>query len=330
VTARSPDDRGLPNGAGGGDTTAPLLRIRGVTGPFGPIVALSDVRSRVRSGEILGLIGTNGRPARPPCQLHEPAVRGRARVESSSTAGRCSTSPPRLARVGIGLLSTHRVCSNTMPVTTVMVGTSRARGGFGADASGSGPWARRAPGRERACQLRGGLVRAARTSRRSRTCRRRGPFPVKKAGELDARAGVRAQAACCSTSGRRAQPRGGRAHGRDGTDDRGAFGVTFLIGRAPPQLRMRVSDRVVAGGDLDFGRTGQGTPAEIAGPPEVIRALPGESRHARDARPGGRRRKLRRDNMLRGVSLEAPNGGMVALIRANGEGKKTNDAAREL
>jgi branched-chain amino acid transport system ATP-binding protein len=274
VTAdHSPEDMGIyrtaPEGA---DPTLPLLRIRGVTVRFGPIVALSDVSFEVRRGEILGLIGPNGAGKTTLfnclsrlCEVERGSI---------DLDGRSLLAVPRhdIARVGIGRTFQHLGLFNTMSVTdNVMVGTHvRERGGFWADAlriPGLVHGERRA--RERARQLieRLDLAPVAHLPVGGL------PFPVKKRVEL-ARA-LASEPVLLLLD----EPAGGLNHeeverlGELVRMVRESFGVTILMVEHHLNFVMRVSDRVVA---LDFGRTlAEGTPAEMQAHPEVIRAYLG-------------------------------------------------------
>jgi len=275
VTAeRSPDDNGTLRISPAGAAAAhdPLLRIRGVTVRFGAIAALSDVSFEVRRGEILGLIGPNGAGKTTLfnclsrlCELE----RGTIELD-----GRSLREVPRhaIARIGIGRTFQHLALFETMSVLdNVLVGTHvRGRGGFFADAlrmrslvAGEQRFA------DHARALLERLDLAALATRPVGGL----PFAIKKRVEL-ARA-LAAEPKLLLLD----EPAGGLNHeevGRLGDQIRAirdAFGVTVLMVEHHLNFVMRVSDRVVA---LDFGRTlAQGTPAEMAAHPEVIRAYLG-------------------------------------------------------
>ncbi len=271
---RSPEDNGTLRirPAEAAAARGPLLRIRGVTVRFGAITALSDVSFEVRRGEVLGLIGPNGagKTTLFNC-LSRLCEIERGTIELD---GRSLREVPRhaIARIGIGRTFQHLALFDTMSVLdNVLVGTHvRGRGGFLADAlrmrslvAGEQRFA------DHARALLERLDLAALAARPVGGL----PFAIKKRVEL-ARA-LAAEPKLLVLD----EPAGGLNHeevGRLGDQIRAirdAFGVTVLMVEHHLNFVMRVSDRVVA---LDFGRTlAEGTPAEMAAHPEVIRAYLG-------------------------------------------------------
>jgi branched-chain amino acid transport system ATP-binding protein len=251
---------------------APLLRIVGVTVRFGAIIALNEVTFDVRRGEILGLIGPNGAGKTTLFNCLSRLVeieRGELELDGRSLLGL-----PRhaIARAGIGRTFQHLALFETMSVLdNVLVGSHvRGGGGFVADA----------------LRLRG-LVRAERRARdqavalldRLDLTSIAGtpvgglPFAVKKRVELARALASEPKLVLLD------EPAGGLNHeeverlGELIRTIRDAFGVTILMVEHHLNFVMRVSDRVVA---LDFGRTlAEGTPADMAAHPEVIRAYLG-------------------------------------------------------
>jgi len=274
VTAdRSPDDMGIYRTAPeGGDPAAPLLRIRGVTVQFGPIVALSDVSFEVRRGEILGLIGPNGagKTTLFNCLSRLCEVE-RGSIELD---GRSLLDVPRhdIARVGIGRTFQHLGLFNTMTVTdNVMVGTHvRERGGFWADALRIRTLVhgeRRA--RERACQLieRLDLAPVAHLPVGGL------PFPVKKRVELARALASEPKLLLLD------EPAGGLNPTETQTlmeiirRLRDESGLTIVVVEHDMELVMGISDRVAV---LDHGRKiAEGKPREIAADPAVVEAYLG-------------------------------------------------------
>lgn len=88
-------------------TTAPILRIRGLTKRFGGVMAVRDLTFDVCAGELLGLIGPNGSGKSTVMSmimgLHTPDV-GRIEFEGQAIAG---LAPHKIARRGISLVFQH-------------------------------------------------------------------------------------------------------------------------------------------------------------------------------------------------------------------------------
>jgi branched-chain amino acid transport system ATP-binding protein len=250
----------------------PLLRISGVTVRFGAIVALNEVSFEVRAGEILGLIGPNGagKTTLFNCLSRLCDVeRGAIELE-----GRSLLAVPRheIARMGIGRTFQHLALFETMSVLdNVMVGYHvRGRGGFTADAFRIPSLVRsERSARTAACEL---LERMDLTALAAVPVGLL-PFATKKRVELARALAGEPKLLLLD------EPAGGLNHeeverlGDMVRTVRTTFGVTILMVEHHLNFVMRISDRVVA---LDFGKTlAEGTPAEMQGHPEVIRAYLG-------------------------------------------------------
>jgi len=310
----------LPNGAGGGDPTAPLLRSAESPCSSARLWALSGRAFEVRRGEILGLIGPTA-PARPPCSNCLSRLCESSAGRSSSTV-RSLLDVPATTRAGRDrpYFPAPRAGQHHDRDRQRDVGTHvRERGGLGDGAQEPDLVHGERRARERLPD-----DRAARPPRRSRTCGRRAAFRSRSVSRARARAGVRDQAlllderqagsttrrssAWVSWSG---DPRGVRRHDPDG--------------RAPLNFVMR-------GRPGGRPRLRPHRPRALpprCGPPRVITGLPGSADMSGllvledvDASYGA-------TTVLRGVSSRVADGGMVALLGPTAPAKD-HDAASAL
>jgi branched-chain amino acid transport system ATP-binding protein len=239
---------------------------------FGGIVALDGVSFEVAPGRIVGLIGPNGagKTTLFNCisRLY-PCERGDIRF-----AGGSLLALPRHRIAGLGIARTFQNVAlfGTMSVLdNVMVGRhSRGRGGFFANALRV-PYAVRSDraAREHARALLAELA----LERHADTPVARLPFGTQKRVEL-ARA-LAAEPKLLLLD----EPASGLNHEEVGAIGalirrlRERFSLTILLVEHHMQLLMSLADWVVA---LNFGRRiAQGTPAEVRGHPELVRAYLG-------------------------------------------------------
>ena len=239
---------------------------------FGAIVALSDVSFDVRRGEILGLIGPNGagKTTLFNCLSRLCEVeRGEIELAGKSLL---ELPPHAVARAGIGRTFQHLALFDSLSVLdNVMSGAFvRGHGGWIADAL-------RLPG------LVTGEARAATRARRLLDRLDLAAYADTPAGALSFAIKKRVELARALAGEPTLllldEPAGGLNHeevDQLGSVIRGVrdeLGVTILMVEHHLSFVMKISDRVVA---LDFGKTlAQGTPAEMAAHPEVIRAYLG-------------------------------------------------------
>lgn len=253
-----------------GDKT--LLRVQDVTVRFGGIVALDRVSFDVRRGEIRGLIGPNGAGKSTlfnclsrlyPC--NEGSIHFDGHVLSAQKRH-------RVAALGVGRTFQNLALFRTMTVReNVLVGAhARHRAGFLSDTL-------RLPSSRRAERAATDLARHAIDLVGLRAFEDAVvadlPFGTQKRVEL-------ARALTCEPSLLLLdEPACGLNHeeiqslGDLVKDIRHRLGLTVLLVEHHMGLVMSVCDRIVA---LNFGRKiADGTPAEVRGHPEVIRAYLG-------------------------------------------------------
>ena len=250
----------------------PLLRVREVAVRFGGIVALDGVSFDVAPGQIVGLIGPNGagKTTLFNCvsRLYE--------CDSGEIVfdGRPLGAVPRhrIAGIGIGRTFQNLALFRTMTVLdNVMVGHhSRTRGGFFANALRL-PYAVQSD-RDAARQAHA-LLELLELEQLGATRVSELPFGTQKRVEL-ARA-LAAEPKLLLLD----EPASGLNHeevGRLGAlirRLRDGLRLTVLLVEHHMNLVMSISDWVVA---LNFGRRiAQGTPAEVRGHPELVKAYLG-------------------------------------------------------
>ena len=257
-----------------GDAGQALLRVQDVAVRFGGIVALDGVSFDVAPGRIVGLIGPNGagKTTLFNCisRLYE-CDRGDITFDGQSLL---ALPRHRMAGLGIGRTFQNVALFRTMSVLdNVMVGRhSRSRGGFFANALRL-PLAVRSDSasRERAREL----LALLELERFADVPVAALPFGTQKRVEL-ARA-LAAEPKLLLLD----EPASGLNH-----EEVGAIGalirslrerlkLTVLLVEHHMQLLMSLSDWVVA---LNFGkRIAEGTPAEVRGHPELVKAYLGAS-----------------------------------------------------
>jgi len=254
--------------------TMPLLSVRDVTVRFGGIVALEGVSFDVANGHIVGLIGPNGagKTTLFNClsRLYE-FERGDIDFDGRSLK---TLARHRIAAIGVGRTFQNLALFRSMTVrdNVLLGGHCRTRGGFLANMLrlplvGREERRLQAQARELIELLDLQDVEARRVADL--------PFGFQKRVEL-ARA-LASQPKLLLLD----EPAAGLNH----EEVEGLMGiirrvrdqlrVTILLVEHHMSLVMRVSDRVIA---LDFGRKiADGTPSEVQGHPEVIRAYLGSA-----------------------------------------------------
>ena len=264
---------------------ADLLRVDGVTVRFGGITALDRVSFAVRAGHIVGLIGPNGAGK---TTLFNCLSRLYAYSEGQILfEGRPLIDTPAhgIAALGIGRTFQNLALFRTMTVrqNIMLGGHCRTRSGFFANAL-------RLPGVQREESAldahADALIELLELQRVAAARVMDLPFGTQKRVELARALASRPKLLLLD------EPAGGLNHEEVGAlmallrQVRDRLALTLLLVEHHMNLVMRVSDQVVA---LDFGRViADGTPAEVQGNADVIRAYLGVDAEARaEAEPAG-------------------------------------------
>ncbi len=244
--------------------SAPLLRIDGLCVRFGAVRALDGVSLDVHPGELVGLIGPNGAGKTTLFNAISRLCAPERGVIELAGASLCALAPHDVARAGVGRTFQHTALFDTQSARdNVRTGAfSRTRRGFLADVLRPRP----AFDADRLLARLGVLAHA-------RVPAGELGFAIRKRIEL-ARALAGAPRLLLLD-----EPAGGLNHDEAaalGALIRGLrdeLGLAILMVEHHLGFVMQLSDRVVA---LDFGKVlAQGTPAEIAAHPEVIRSYLG-------------------------------------------------------
>jgi branched-chain amino acid transport system ATP-binding protein len=253
-------------------STAELLRVDGVTVRFGGITALDKVSFSVAAGHIVGLIGPNGagKTTLFNClsRLYSFSE-GKILFEGRPLVAQ----PPHgIASLGIGRTFQNLALFRTMTVrqNIMLGGHCRTRSGFFANALRL-PRVRR---EERALQAHADQLIELLELRSVAEARVMDlPFGTQKRVELGRALASDPKLLLLD------EPAGGLNHEEVGVlmallrEVRNRLNLTMLLVEHHMNMVMRVSDQVVA---LDFGRViADGTPAEVQGNVEVIRAYLG-------------------------------------------------------
>jgi len=254
---------------------AALLQTDGLSRNFGGLAAVADLGLAVQGGELLGLIGPNGAGKTTVFNLISgviPPSRGRVVFKGAEITGR-----PAFAIVRLGLARTFQIptlFSSFSTLDNVLLGAYPHRRRRPIDVV----LARRPPvddgvARERALELLRFLHLDGVQDEQVRNL----PHGDQKKVELAVALASRPELLLLD------EPFAGLS--ADEIEDMAEHiqrlrreGMTFVLVEHNMRALMRLADRVCV---LNFGqKIAEGTPREIAGNPEVIRAYLGTKRHA--------------------------------------------------
>jgi branched-chain amino acid transport system ATP-binding protein len=262
----------LPKAAGPAESSAPLLRIEGLSMRFGGIVALDNVSFEVKAGQICGLIGPNGagKTTLFNClsRLYQPCA------GTIHFAGERLLQLPnhRLALLGIGRTFQNLALFQTMSArdNVLVGGHSRSRGGFLANALRL-----RAARREELLLNQGasGLLQMLHLESVADLPVSVLPFWSRKRVELARALASQPKLLLLDEPAAGLNQAELEELGELIVGIRNRLGTAILLVEHHMSLVMRVSDQVVA---LDFGRKiADGTPVEVQENTDLIRAYLG-------------------------------------------------------